>query len=78
MNNYFTLRKANRLRVKLLTEKSQEQIREVVCYLRRISWDICGVELICSDLIDIAAGGKRKVYISPFSTSTVFKRLKQD
>ena len=54
MNNYFTLRKANRLRVKLLTEKSQEQIREVVCYLRRISWDICGVELICSDLIDIA------------------------
>lgn len=30
MNNYFTLRKANRLRVKLLTEKSQEQIREVV------------------------------------------------
>ena len=23
-------------------------------------------------------GGKRKVYISPFSTSTVFKRLKQD
>ena len=54
MNNYFTLRKANRLRVKLLTEKSQEQIREVVCYLRRIGWDICGVELICSDLIDIA------------------------
>ena len=23
-------------------------------------------------------GGKRKVYISPLSTSTVFKRLKQD
>ena len=54
MNNYFTLRKANRLRVKLLTEKSQEQIREVVRYLRRISWDVCGVELIYSDLIDIA------------------------
>ena len=35
MNNYFTLRRANRLRVKLLNSKSQEQIREV--------FDICGV-----------------------------------
>lgn len=54
MNNYFTLRKANRLRTKLLTNKSQEQIKEVVKYLRRISWDMCGVELVYSDLIDIA------------------------
>lgn len=46
MNNYFTLRKANRLRTKLLTSKSQEQIREVVKYLRRVSWDVCGVELV--------------------------------
>lgn len=54
MNNYFTLRKANRLRIKLLNEKSQQQIKEVVRYLRRISWDVCGVELVYSDLIDIA------------------------
>ena len=54
MNNYFTLRKANRLRTKLLTNKSQEQIKEVVKYLRRVSWDMCGVELVYSDLIDIA------------------------
>ena len=54
MNNYFILRRANRLRVKLLTKTSQEQIREVIRYLRRVSWDACGVELIYSDLIDIA------------------------
>ena len=54
MNNYFTLRKANRLRTKLLDAKSQEQIKEVVRYLRRISWDVCGVELVYSDLLDIA------------------------
>lgn len=54
MNNYFTLRKANRLRTKLLSEKSQKQIKEVVRYLRRISWDVCGVELVYSDLLDIA------------------------
>ena len=54
MNNYFTLRKANRLRTKLLTSESQKQIREVVKYLRRISWDVCGVELVYSDLLDIA------------------------
>lgn len=54
MNNYFTLRRANRLRVKLINSKSQEQIREVIRYLRRTSWDECGVELIYSDLIDMA------------------------
>lgn len=54
MNNYFTLRRANCLRVKLLNSKSQEQIREVIRYLRRTSWDECGVELIYSDLIDMA------------------------
>lgn len=54
MNNYFTLRKANRLRIKLLTKTTQEQIKEVIRYLRRVSWDICGVELVYSDLIDIA------------------------
>ena len=50
MNNYFTLRKANRLRVKLLTEKSRRQIKEVVRYLRRVSWDVCGVGIVQCDL----------------------------
>lgn len=54
MNNYFTLRKANRLRLKFVSETSQMQIREIIRYLRRVSWDICGVELIRSDLIDMA------------------------
>lgn len=60
MNNYFTLRRANRLRVKLLTKTNQEQIREVIHYLRRVSWDVCGVELVYSDLIDIACASKRR------------------
>ena len=54
MNDYFTLRKANRLRSKVLSAESQKQIREVTRYLRRISWDLCGVELLRSDLIDMA------------------------
>ena len=64
MNNYFTLRRANRLRVKLLNSKSQEQIREVIRYLRRTSWDECGVELIYSDLIDMAVQANENEIIS--------------
>ena len=30
MNKYFALRKANRMRTKLLNEKSQEQLKEVI------------------------------------------------
>ena len=54
MNNYFALRKANRLREQFVSENSRKQIREIVRYLRRISWDVCGVELVRSDLIDLA------------------------
>ena len=54
MNKYFALRKANRMRTKLLNEKSQEQLKEVIRYLRRVSWDFCGIELVCSDLLDIS------------------------
>ena len=54
MNKYFALRKANRLRARLLTEKSQVQLKEVIRYLRRVSWDFCGIELVCSDLLDIS------------------------
>ena len=43
MNKYFALRKANRLRARLLTEKSQVQLKEVIRYLRRVSWDFCGI-----------------------------------
>lgn len=74
MNNYFTLRRANRLRVKLLTKTSQEQIREVIHYLRRVSWDVCGVELIYSDLIDIAvrANEEEKELFSVISDAETF------
>ena len=54
MNKYFALRKANRMRTKLLNEKSQEQLKEVIRYLRRVSWDFCGIELVRSDLLDIS------------------------
>ena len=54
MNKYFVLRKTNRMRTELLTEKSQEQLKEVIRYLRRVSWDFCGIELVRSDLLDIA------------------------
>ncbi len=54
MNKYFALRKTNRMRTKLLTEESQAQLKEVIRYLRRVSWDFCGIELVRSDLLDIA------------------------
>ena len=54
MNNYLTLKKANRLRMKLVSETSQKQIREVIHYLRRVSWDFCGIAILHSDLIDLA------------------------
>ena len=54
MNNYIALRKANRMRTKLLTEESQAQLKEVIHYLRRVSWDFCGIELVRSDLLDIS------------------------
>ena len=45
MNKYFALRKANRMRTKMLTEKSQEQLKEVIALSAPVSHsDICGVE----------------------------------
>ena len=61
MNKYFTLRKANRMRTRLLTEKSQEQLKEVIRYLRRVSWDFCGIELVRNDLLDISSKPMRKI-----------------
>ncbi len=46
MNKYFALRKANRMRTKMLTEKSQEQLKEVIAYLRSVTFDICGIEVV--------------------------------
>ena len=54
MNKYFALRKTNRMRTELLTEESRAQLKEVIRYLRRVSWDFCGIELVRSDLLDIA------------------------
>lgn len=54
MNNYFALRKANCLRMQFVSGKSRAQIKEVIQYLRRVSWDLCGIELVRSDLIDMA------------------------
>ena len=45
MNKYFALQKANRMRTKLLNEKSQEQLKEVIRYLRRVSWDSAALNL---------------------------------
>ena len=53
-NKYFSLKKANRLRMTFVSDTSQSQIKEVVRYLKRVSWDFCGIELLYSDLIDIA------------------------
>ena len=61
MNKYFALRKANRMRTRLLTEKSQEQLKEVIRYLRRGSWDFCGIELVRNDLLIFPSKPMRKI-----------------
>lgn len=53
-NKYFSLKKANRLRMTFVSNTSQSQIKEVVRYLKRVSWDFCGIELLYSDLINMA------------------------
>lgn len=37
-----------------VSDTSQSQIKEVVRYLKRVSWDFCRIELLYSDLIDMA------------------------
>ena len=37
-----------------VSDTSQSQIKEVVRYLKRVSWDFCGIELLYSDLTDMA------------------------
>ena len=76
MNKYFALRKANRMRTKLLNEKSQEQLKEVIRYLRRVSWDFCGIELVRSDLLDIAiqANKENQELFDSISDAKTFER----
>lgn len=42
-----------------VSDTSQSQIKEVVRYLKRVSWDFCGIELLYSDLIDMAIEGNK-------------------
>lgn len=74
MNNYFALKKANCLRSKFVSETSQKQIREIIRYLKRVSWDVCGVELVRSDLIDLAihANEENKELFSVVSDAETF------
>ena len=74
MNKYFALRKANRMRTRLLTEKSQEQLKEVIRYLRRVSWDFCGIELVRNDLLDISiqANAKNQELFDSISDAKTF------
>ena len=74
MNKYFALRKANRMRTRLLTEKSQEQLKEVIRYLRRVSWDFCGIELVRSDLLDISiqANAENQELFDSISDAKIF------
>ena len=74
MNKYFALRKANRLRARLLTEKSQEQLKEVIRYLRRVSWDFCGIELVRNDLLDISiqANAENQELFDSISDAKIF------
>lgn len=43
-----------------VSDTSQSQIKEVVRYLKRVSWDFCGIELLYSDLIDMAIEANKK------------------
>ena len=74
MNKYFALRKTNRMRTRLLTEKSQEQLKEVIRYLRRVSWDFCGIELVRNDLLDISiqANAENQELFDSISDAKIF------
>ena len=74
MKKYFALRKANRMRTRLLTEKSQEQLKEVIRYLRRVSWDFCGIELVRNDLLDISiqANAENQELFDSISVANIF------
>ena len=59
-SKFLALKKANRARMAFVSETSRSQIKEVVRYLKRVSWDFCGIELIYSDLIDIAIDANKQ------------------
>ena len=53
-NKYLLLKKSNRLRIEFVRSKSQAQIDDVIQYLKCCTWDMCAVEIVRSDLIDLA------------------------
>ena len=63
MNKYFAA-KINRMRTRLLTEESQVQLKEVIRYLRQVSWDFCGIELARSDCLIFPSKSMRKMNCS--------------
>ena len=61
MNNYIALRKANRMRTKLLTEESQAQLKEVIRYLRRVSWTSVASNLCAAICLILQSKPTRKI-----------------
>lgn len=80
MNSYLTLRKANKMRLAMVSETSQKQIRDMVHYLQVVSWDISGVEAIRSDLIDMAMQANKEgkeLFAAPEEASSFAAEMKK-
>lgn len=60
MSRYRELKKSNRLRFSFVSAESQKQIREVMRYIRRICWDLCALEILKSDLLDMALNANKE------------------
>lgn len=73
-NRYLSLKKSNKLGLQMLSEHNKEQI---VRYLKGVSWDYCGAEIVCDALIHKALeaekGGR-----DLFETEEEAKQFAQD
>ena len=50
-NRYLSLKKSNKLGLQMfLRAQPEEQIVQIVRYLKGVSWDYCGAELVCDAL----------------------------
>lgn len=76
-NRYLSLKKSNKLGLQMLSEHNKEQIVQIVRYLKGVSWDCCGAELVCDALIHKALeaekGGR-----DLFETEEEAKQFAQD
>lgn len=76
-NRYLSLKKSNKLGLQMLSEHNKEQIVQIVRYLKGVSWDYCGAEIVCDALIHKALeaekGGR-----DLFETEEEAKRFAQD